>query len=129
MSEGGYSEEEVLGFLVDQIDTVPQLEALLLLWNSRPKPWSAAELAEWLFVRPEIARDTAEDLVRRGLAESAGELGYAFHSGTGVDEGLIAAVDQTYRRQIVRVSNLIHSKGSPAVRAFARAFRLRKQEG
>jgi hypothetical protein len=27
-------------FLLEQIDTVPHLEALLFLWNSRPQPWS-----------------------------------------------------------------------------------------
>jgi hypothetical protein len=35
-------------------------------------------------------------------------------------------VDATYRRELVRISSMIHSKPSPAVRQFARAFRLKK---
>ena len=39
----------------------------------------------------------------------------------------MAAVDTTYRRELIRVSRLIHSKPSAAVREFARAFRLKKE--
>ena len=45
-------------FLQDQIDTVPHLEALLLLWNSRPKPWSVVDMADGLFVAPEAAKES-----------------------------------------------------------------------
>jgi len=36
-------------------------------------------------------------------------------------------VDETYRREVVRVSTLIHSKPSSPVRDFARAFRFTKE--
>ena len=34
MESGGIGEEEVYGFIADEIETVPHLEALLLLWSS-----------------------------------------------------------------------------------------------
>jgi hypothetical protein len=40
-------------FIFEQIDTVPHLEALLLIWNRRPKVWTAAEMASALYVSPE----------------------------------------------------------------------------
>lgn len=43
------TEEEVFRFILDEIDTVPHLEALLLLWNSRPKQRAEEELSERLF--------------------------------------------------------------------------------
>jgi hypothetical protein len=36
--------------------------------------------------------------------------------------------EAVYRRQIVRISTLIHSKPSSAVRDFARAFRFTKEK-
>jgi hypothetical protein len=35
-------------------------------------------------------------------------------------------VDTAYRREIVRISTMLHSKTSPSVREFARAFRFKK---
>ena len=37
--------ERVLQFLAERVDTVPQLEALLLLWENPQRQWSEEELA------------------------------------------------------------------------------------
>ena len=114
-------------FLQDQIDTVPHLEALLLLWNSRPKPWSVEEMANGLFVAREAAKEILEDLVRQRLIVpvSAAREVYRYESEPDKDR-LLAAVDSTYRRELIRISRMIHSKPSKAVREFARAFRIKK---
>jgi len=39
---------------------------------------------------------------------------------------LMEELDRTYRRELVRISRMIHSKASPAVREFARAFKFTK---
>jgi hypothetical protein len=114
-------------FLLDQIDTVPHLEALLLLWNSRPKLWSVEDMAKALFVTPQLAKEILEDLVRQrlGVMLSEASAGYRYEPEPGRDR-LAAAVDSTYRRELIRISRLIHSKPPAAVRDFARAFRLKK---
>ena len=38
-------------FIHEHIDSVPHLEALILLWNSRPVGWTCDELASRLYVR------------------------------------------------------------------------------
>ena len=65
MTEHDYGTRAVDQFLRDQIDTVPHLEALLLLWNSRPKPWSIEDMAKGLFLAKEAAQEILCDLVRR----------------------------------------------------------------
>ena len=40
----------------------------------------------------------------------------------------MAAVAATYRRQLVGVSSVIHAKGSPALRDFARAFQWKGEK-
>ena len=62
MAEKDQNGPDVDQFLRDHIDTVPHLEALLLLWNSRPKEWSVEEMAKGLFLPPEAAKEILEDL-------------------------------------------------------------------
>lgn len=114
-------------FLRDYIDTVPHLEAFLLLWNSYPKGWSVIDMAEALFVEPESARKILQELARKDLITppSGVPLLYRYRTEPIRDE-LVALVDATYRRELIRVSTLIHSKPSAAVREFAKAFKLKK---
>jgi DNA-binding MarR family transcriptional regulator len=62
--------DQVLGFVTQEIDSVPELEALLLLWQSRPAEWTAAELAKRLYITTEQAEIVVADLTRKGLAAS-----------------------------------------------------------
>jgi len=40
MPESDPTKEEVDRFILQYIDSVPQLEALLLAWESRPRQWT-----------------------------------------------------------------------------------------
>jgi len=123
----GKGQDDVDQFLHDQIDTVPQLEALLLLWNSRPKRWSVEDMSKALFLPPEAAKEILGELVRQRLVVRISGTVDAYHYEAGADKDqLVAAVDSAYRRELVRISRLIHSKPSAAVREFARAFRIKK---
>ncbi len=111
-------------FVLEEVDSVPHLEALLLLWNSRPKQWSPEDMGKALYLTSESTQAILQDLTNRKLV--AGEGGrYSYQSDPERDR-VIEALDRIYRREIIRISNMIHSKASPAVRAFARAFRLKK---
>ena len=123
------SKAEIDKFIMERIDSVPHLEALLLLWHSRPTQWTPDEMARRLFVRPEFARDILQDLVRQNLAVT-------MHAATGHDQfefkngdndALIDSLDLSYRQDLVRISNMIHTKASAAIREFARAFRITKE--
>lgn len=120
--------KEVDEFILEQIDTVPHLEALLLLWNRRPKQWTVEEMASALYVSSGVARSILQALTRRGLliAERETSECYCFKSLSGKRDGLIQAVDATYRRDLIRISRMIHSKAAPGVREFAQAFRFTK---
>jgi hypothetical protein len=115
------------GFLLEHIDSVPHLEALLLLWNSRPRHWSTEDMAKALFLTTDATRIILLDLARRHIIATGNADADSFWYQTGVDrDELISAVDQAYRTELIRVTRIIHSKASPAVRAFAQAFRLKK---
>ncbi len=129
MADGKQSENEVYQFILDQVESVPHLEALLLLWNSRPQPWTVENLSRRLYVSTEVVRGLLHDLVRRRLVSllPGSPDGYRYESESTERDQLIAALDATYRREVVRVSTMIHSKPSSAVREFAQAFRFTKE--
>ena len=129
--ESGTQRLQVALFIIEQIDSVPQLEALLLLFNSRPKGWSIETMAKSLYVRNDVAARILDSLAQRNLiAVVSNRPGvFCYASEDDYQNRLMDAVDAVYRKEVVRVSSLIHSKGSAGVRDFARAFRIKKDKG
>jgi hypothetical protein len=117
-------------FILEQIDSVPQLEALLLLFNSRPKPWSTEEMAKSLYVRNDVASRILDSLLHRSLiAIPSPQSDLFFYSPDDESQNkLLSDVDAIYRKEVVRISSMIHSKASAGVRDFARAFRFKKED-
>ena len=118
---------DVRQFIVDKIDSVPQLEALLLTWERPAESWTEETLSRSLYVEPLLAKRIVADLIRHGLVkklEPSGAL--AFDSAWDPDGAFIKRLAQTYRTHLVRVATLIHSNASAAVRDFARAFDFKK---
>jgi transcription initiation factor IIE alpha subunit len=130
MSEKNIGEDEVYRFILNQIDSVPQMEALLLLWESRPRRWSESEIAERLYIGPDVVRTILHILVRRRLigVDTQGTKVYWYEAKPGELDRVVEAVAATYRRDLVRVSTFIHTKASAAVRDFAQAFKFTKEQ-
>jgi DNA-binding MarR family transcriptional regulator len=129
MTEPNPSEGEVDQFLLDRIESVPHLEALLLLWSNKTKFWTVEEMTCRLYVELGVVKRIVDDLVREQLvvAEPGLPERYRYQSISEQQDRLIQAVLTTYQREVVRVSNLIHSKPPAGVREFARAFRFTKE--
>ena len=119
--------EEVDKFVLAYIESVPHLEALLLLWRSRPQVSTVEELAKALYLSPRQAEVIGHDLAREGLVRSS-EAGLAYVSEDAARDGLVGALHDTYALETVRLSTLIHTRGSRAVRDFAQSFRLKRDK-
>lgn len=128
--EGGARRLQVDRFVLEQIDSVPHLEALLLLFNSQPKAWSTDEMAKSLYVRNEVAAKILDSLLHLNLiAISPNQPELFFYSPDDEAQNrLLSEVDAVYRKEVVRISSMIHSKASAGVRDFARAFRFKKDD-
>lgn len=124
-----WTKDQIDQFIRDEIDSVPHLEALLLIWNHRPRQWSAEEMARELYVTPDVAGKILRELANHSLisVDSRSPASFFYDSGSSERDHFLAAVDRIYRSEIVRVSTMIHAKASPAVRDFARAFRFTKE--
>ena len=118
---------DVTRFIENQIDSVPHMEALLLLWQSAREAWGAEQLSARIYVSPDTAAQILRDLARRQLARSMSEDPDRFvYDDTWDEAGLMARVAEAYRRHLVLVAHKIHSKASGSVREFARAFEIKK---
>ena len=120
--------DDVDRFILERIDSVSHLEALLLIWRSRPKRWSADELGARIYLRTDATRNILQDLARQQLIAIVPETDdqYFFETKSGDQDRLLGLVDDAYRKELVRVSTMIHSKAPSSVREFAKAFRFVK---
>lgn len=126
LDEKSYSQVEQ--FILAEIDSVPHLEALLLIWNTRPKQWPVEEMASALYVSPEVASRVLADLTSRELIVQSKEPvnTYYYDSSSESRDVLLKNVDAAYRFKLLPVSALVHSKVSVTVRDFARAYGSKK---
>ena len=121
---------DVVQFIAAQIDTVPHLEALLLFWESAPRTWTADEIAARIYVARDVAVQILQDLERRRLvriAEGAAER-FVYDPAWDATGDFMARVAETYRQNLIRVAQSIHARAPSAVREFARAFEIKKEE-
>jgi hypothetical protein len=130
MPNGLPNRAQIDRFIVDEIDTVPQLEALLLIWRNRPRQWSSDEIARSLYVSPEVAASEINHLVHQGLLSQSADLPdhYVLDMETEGRQELLASLEEMHRHELVRISNLIHAKAPRSMRDFANAFRFKKEE-
>lgn len=115
---------------MEEIDSVPELEALLLLRQHRCNSWTAIELAKRLYIDPEQTRALLAELNRKQLVQfiSGEPEACCYQPRSPETDAVIARVEAVYRHEIVRISTLIHAKPSAAIRDFARAFRFTKEK-
>lgn len=115
-------------FILENVDSVPHLEALILFWNSRPVGWTCEEMASRLYVPSDQVSQVIRDLVRMHLVQehASDPLKYSYFPRSEEQNELMRQVDDAYRRDLVRISTMLHSKASSGIREFARAFRFRK---
>jgi hypothetical protein len=118
----------VLQFIAERIDTVPQLEALLLLWENPQRVWTEEELAARIYVSRQNAAQILQALERRQLvtAEAAQATHYRYNPQWDPSGQVMPEVAAAYSRHLVPLATFIHSRASSAVREFARAFDLKK---
>lgn len=115
---------ELRRFILAAIPSVPHLEALLLL-RERPDGWSTGELAARLYVTAHAADGLIADLQAAGLASRQGDHAHFAPSRDDL-RAQVDALAPVYARNVVAVSELIHSTTGRKAHSFADAFRLRK---
>jgi hypothetical protein len=119
--------KDVLGFLDERIESVPHLEALLILWESG-SAWDASGMAGRIYLSVAATNGVLQDLRRAGLAVLRDEARYSYDGRWDERSVMMAKVAQTYQQNVTRVTMRIHRRVSAPVLEFARAFDLKKEQ-
>jgi len=120
--------QDVHQFLYRNVESVEQLEVLILLLEHPDRGWSPEEVARTLYSHPaSIARRLAM-LLGQDLLREIEPGCYQYAPRTGELHDTVLRVAEMYRERRVAVVTLIASKPIENVRAFSDAFRIRRNK-
>jgi hypothetical protein len=112
-------------FILKHIDSVTQLEALLLLRANPGESWDVARTAQRLYAKEAEVAEALARLCSDGLLHCVQDV----YRCADVAPDLLAMVDRlaaAYARYLIPVTNIIHAKPG-RIRQFADAFKFRKE--
>lgn len=118
---------QVRDFVERHIDSVAELEALLLLRSSPADEWTVRQLAGRLYTEEAVTAEALTALHRRGLLAREGQ-SYRYMPASAALRGDVDALAGSYPRFLIRITNVIHSKPRTSLREFLDAFRLRDEK-
>jgi hypothetical protein len=122
--------EEVKSFLLVNIDSIAQLEALLFLRDHADQTWSCEKIAETIYISQQDTAVLLAKLVTRGLIMADGKQPPAFQYYPRNEE-LARGLDRlaaVYAKSLIPVTNFIHQKARRSIQDFADAFKLKKDQ-
>jgi hypothetical protein len=114
---------ELREFLATSIDSIAQLEALLLL-RAAPGVWNGQDVAARLYVNEEDALGALSHLAALGLLVRSGGC-YRYAPSSDELSGVANLLADSYRNHLIAITNLIHSKPR-RIQEFADAFKFKK---
>lgn len=121
--------EELLQFLRDHIDSVEQLEILILLCQSGDRSWTAEEIARELRSSQSSVSKRLEEFASKRFLKVV-EQSPRRYSYAPVDESArrrIEELRELYKVRRVTVIDAIFSKPVDKIKVFADAFKFRKE--
>jgi hypothetical protein len=115
--------EDLKDFILRHIDSIAQVEALLLLRRNPNEDWDVAKTAKRLYTSEREAAEVLSRLCADGLIRDDGN--YRYGCASTEQDRMIDRLSEVYTRHLIPVTNMIHSKPR-RLREFADAFKLRK---
>jgi hypothetical protein len=122
--------DDIRQFILSSIDSIAQLEALLLLRAHPQEKWNIAAVARRLYITEQETLPLLSHLCEQGLVAPSDPkaIEYAYQPQSDQLTQLVDRLAELYAKHLVPVTNLIHSKPRTRIQEFADAFRLRKDE-
>jgi hypothetical protein len=120
---------EVKQFIVQNVESVAQLEALILLRADRERLWDGTGIAKSLYIPAQMGAALLAELQKRGFVRVSthDSAKYSYDVADDRLDRVVGEVIVAYRDRRVAVTSLIYSKPLNKVQTFADAFRLRKE--
>lgn len=115
---------DLRSFVLRYIDSVGQLEALLLLRRNPNERWDQAKIVKRLYTTDQEAEELLARLCEEGLLKCSDGT-YSYECNTAEQQRMVNELTDFYSRHLIPVTNLIHSKPR-RIREFANAFKLKR---
>jgi hypothetical protein len=112
-------------FILAHIDSIAQLEALLLLRANPGERWDAAKAARRLYISEGEGHDALARLCAEGLLTQS-EAGFSYAGLPPEKSEMIDRLAETYAAHLIQVTNIIHQKPG-RIREFAEAFKFKSK--
>jgi hypothetical protein len=117
---------ELRQLVAQRLETMEQVEVLLLLARCAPRVWTAADVAAELRWPQRIAAQCLDDLTRVSLVRRTGSAAGAYEYAPGPEEQAgVAALMHLYETRPLMLGRLVYHRPQNVARSFADAFRLR----
>jgi hypothetical protein len=125
--------QPVRQLISERIDSVVQLEVLLLLARDRARVWTPHDVSQTLridenWAAGELATLRGRALIGAAAAEGAGT-GFQYAPATGELDAAVQELAKAYTDRRVAVVSFIFSKPLDKIQTFADAFRIRGKGG
>lgn len=119
---------EVESFVHQYIDSLEELEVLLLLHAERTRSWTPEQMHERIRSSVVSVTKNLAALMVFGVAEAAADVpgGYRYAPKSESLNRAITGLAEAYAQRRARVIELIFSKPSERLRGFSDAFKLKK---
>lgn len=119
--------QQVRAFVADHINSVEQLEVLLLLARDGSRAWTVEEVASELVTTPHSVAIRLDDLRQHRLLVTEDEA-YRYEPSSSEARAAVNELAAIYPKRRVSVINLIFSTPDDRLRSFSDAFRLRRDK-
>lgn len=123
--------EDIRRFILTSIPSVPHVEAMLLLRRKPNERWDTRRVGQRLYVNDRTAATVLRDLCEIGVLEATLDSSPLYRYRPSSDElrQLVDRLADVYNRDLVEVTNLIHSGLNKKAQQFADAFIWRIKDG
>lgn len=121
--------DNIKQFVLKNIDSIAELEGLLMFKSHPQKEWTRETLARSLYINEPQAALLLARLLEQGFIAVKGSEESPYYQYQPVSSEWGDRVEQLaelYKKYLVPITNLIHSKSKSRVQKFADAFRIRK---
>ena len=122
--------KDVAQFVIEYVDSIEQLEVLLLVHATAPKEWDGPTVARELRIDAGSAARRLASMAARGLLVASDPAAgrYRFEPRSAELKRGVELLAETYEERRVSIITLIFSKPNDTIRSFADAFRIRKDD-
>jgi hypothetical protein len=122
--------DDLKRFVVENINSVEQLEVLLLLYRAPDRWWTAEQVTAEIRTSLASARKRLDDLCSRNLLDVklVQDVLFQYRPPNSEVARLVEKLAELYRQRMFGFIDLIYDRRRDAVRDLAEAFRIKKGE-